>query len=193
MELDRYELTWYMYEICMHGMGADIEYERFNSVLTNNETRQTRLVWFHLTSFLSHTAMISKYVSPVSNKNVAVARSHALSALLGVTSGSDVLPRHARDNIEHFDERIDNWVSGDNKNLIEAVLPDRDSYNFMRVSEKSVKRVLILNELVFVSEKNDGSKFELRLQPLHEEVQRITAKAQEWIVASSPYNFIYPR
>lgn len=192
MELDGYELTWYMHEICMHGMGADIEYEQLNAALKNGQTRQTRLVWFHLTSFLSHAAMISKYLSPISRNEVAVARKHALMALLGVTSGSDVMSRDTRDNIEHFDERIDNWVGGESKNLLETVLPDRDSYNFMRVSEKRVKRVLILDELVFVSEKKDASKFDLSLRPLHEEVQRIAAEAQKWITASSPYHFIYP-
>ena len=103
------------------------------------------------------------------------------------------MPRDTRDNVEHFDERIDNWVGGENQNLLEIVLPGRDGYNFMHVSEKRVKRVLILNELVFVSEKKDGSKFDLSLRPLHEEVQRIAAEAEKWIAENSPYHLIYPR
>jgi len=137
--------------------------------------------------------MISKYLSPISNNEISVARKNALRELLGVSSESEVLPRDTRDNVEHFDERIDNWVGSENQNLLEIVLPDRDGYDYMRVPEKRVRRVLILDELVFVSEKKDGSKFDLSLRPLHEEVQRIAAEAAKWITESSPYHFIYPR
>lgn len=193
IELGGYALTWYMQEICMHGLGAQTEYDQLNAALNDDRTRQTRLVWFHLTSFLSHSAMISKYLSPISNNEISVARKNALRELLGVSSESEVLPRDTRDNVEHFDERIDNWVGSENQNLLEIVLPDRDGYDYMRVPEKRVRRVLILDELVFVSEKKDGSKFDLSLRPLHEEVQRIAAEAAKWITESSPYHFIYPR
>lgn len=192
-KLDRYELTWYMHEIGMHGLGACIEYNQLIAALDDHETCQTRLVWFHLTSFLSHSAMISKYLSPISKNEVAIARKKALRELLGVGIDSEVLPRDTRDNIEHFDERVDNWVGGNNQNILEIVLPDRAGYDYMRVAEKRVKRVLILDELIFVSEKQDSAQFELSLRPLHEEVERIGAEADKWIAASSPYHFIFPR
>ncbi len=192
MELDGYALTWYMHEICMHGLGAKIEYEKLNAALENDETHQTRLVWFHLTSLLSHSGMISKYLSPISKSVVAVARKNSLRGILGVGADSEVLPRDARDNVEHFDERMDNWVGGENQNFLEIVLADRAGFNFMRVSEKRVKRVLIFDELVFVSEKKDGSQFELSLRPLHDEVQRIAREASRWVAENSPYHFIYP-
>jgi hypothetical protein len=84
-------------------------------------------------------------------------------------------------------------VGGNNQNILEIVLPDRAGYDYMRVAEKRVKRVLILDELIFVSEKQDGVQFELSLRPLHEEVERIGAEADKWIAASSPYHFIFPR
>lgn len=191
-KLDGFELTWYMQEICMHGLGARIEYNRLVSALENPETVQTRLVWFHLTSFLSHTAMISKYLLPISKSEVATARKNALRELLEIAADSEVLPRDTRDNVEHFDERIDNWVGGENKNILEIVLPDRAGYEFMRVAEKRVKRILILDELLFISEKRDETKFELALRPLHEEVSRIGSEAEKWITANSPYHFIFP-
>ena len=63
--MNDYELTWYMQEISMHGLGAEIDFKHFLQAVKNEETRQTRTVWFHLTSFLSHAAMISKLVSPI--------------------------------------------------------------------------------------------------------------------------------
>lgn len=88
----------------MHGLGAQTEYDQLNAALNDDRTRQTRLVWFHLTSFLSHSAMISKYLSPIANNEISIARKSALRELLGVSSESEVLPRDTRDNVEHFDE-----------------------------------------------------------------------------------------
>lgn len=192
-ELDGFELTWYMQEICMHGLGARLEYSHLLSALGDPDIRQTRLVWFHLTSFLSHAAMISKYLSPISNNAVAAARKIALREILEITGDSEVLPRDARDNVEHFDERIDNWVGSENKNILEIVLPNRAGYQFMRVDEKRVKRVLILDELVFVSENRKETKFELLLHPLHQEINRIDSAAEKWITENSPYHFVFPR
>lgn len=47
----------------------------------------------------------------------------------------------------------------------------------MQVAEKRVKRVLILDELIFVSEKKNETKFELPLHPLHQEINRIDSAA----------------
>ena len=137
-ELNGFELTWYMQEICMHGLGARLEYSRLLSALGNPDARQTRIVWFHLASFLSHAAMISKYLSPVSKNNVATERKKALREILEITDDSEVLPRDARDNVEHFDERIDNWVGSEKQNILEIVLPNRDGYQFMRVDERNL-------------------------------------------------------
>ena len=110
-----------------------------------------------------------------------------------VGDDSDVLPREARDNIEHFDERLDNWVVEDNQTILEMVLPDQTGYDFLRIGEKRVKRVLIQDEMIFISEKKDKSQFRLCLQPLHEEVIRIGREAEIWINNKSPYHFVFPR
>jgi hypothetical protein len=192
-KFDDYKITWYMHEICMHSLGAKIEFDQLISTLTDPGTRQTRLVWFHLTSFLSHSAMISKYLSPISKNEVAVLRKKMLRVHLGVDDDSDVLPRATRDNIEHFDERLDNWVDGDNQEILEIVLLDRVCYDHLRVSDKRVKRVLILDGMVFISENKDRSKFHLCLHSLHDEVIRIGDEAEKWINGKSPYHFVFPR
>src|SRR5690606_9733225 len=158
--------------------------------LSNPETSQTRLVWFHLSSFLSHAAMVSKYLDPIRPNPLKRERMNALREKLNVTDQSNVLPRDARDNVEHFDERIDNWV-GSEAAIIEAVLDDRAGYDYLRVPQKRVKRVLIQKGMIFVSEKRDQTKFELELEPLHVEIKRIGDAAQQWIERNSPYHFIY--
>ena len=187
--MNDYELTWYMQEISMHSLGAEIDFKHFLQTVKNEETRQTRTVWFHLTSFLSHAAMISKLVSPISPRGVKIERMNLLQEALNIESNSEVLPRNARDNVEHFDERIDNWIGADSSTLLEVVFPNRAGYDFMNVDEKRVKRILLLDELIFISETRNADKFELKLQPLFDEVKRIGDEAEAWIESTSPYNF----
>lgn len=191
--MNDYELTWYMQEISMHGLGAEIDFKHFLQAVKNEETRQTRTVWFHLTSFLSHAAMISKLVSPISPRGVKIERMNLLQEALNIESNSEILPRNARDNVEHFDERIDNWIGADSSTLLEVVFPNRTGYDFMNVDEKRVKRILLLDELIFISETRNADKFELKLQPLFDEVKRIGDEAEAWIESTSPYNFICPQ
>ena len=190
--MNDYELTWYMQELGMHGLGASIDFSNLLQALENPNTRQTRIVWFHLTSFLAHAAMVSKYVSPINPTGIKKKRMDLLRVTLNVADDSDVLPRDTRDNIEHFDERIDNWVGSDGR-ILEVVLANRSGYDFLRPDEKQIKRVLLQEELIFISEKRDGNKFELELRPLFEEVKRIGNEAEEWIKNSSPYHFVYPQ
>jgi hypothetical protein len=185
------ELTWYMQEIAMHGLGAEIQFVNFIQHLENEETRQTRLVWSYLFSFLSHAAMISKFASPISPSGVKRLRMDAVRTALGIAHDSEVLSRIARDNIEHFDERIDNWV-GTNPSYLEAVFLDKATAIRLMSGGMRIKRVLALNELTFFSENRDGSRFELELEPLLEEVKRIAGKSVEWLENSSPYMFIFP-
>lgn len=181
-----------MQEISMHGLGAEIDFQQLIEALNNAETRQTRFVWFYLSSFLSHAAMVSKYLDPIRPNALKRERMNALRDKLNVTEQSNVLPRDARDNVEHFDERIDNWVGSD-ATILEIVLDNRAGYDYLRIPEKRVKRVLIQEGLVFVSEKRDQTKFELELAPLYEEIKRIGEAAQQWIDQESPYNFIFPQ
>ena len=190
-DMNDLELTWYMQEISMHGLGAEIDFQNLIETLNNPEARQTRFVWFHLSSFLSHAAMVSKYLDPISPNTLKRERMNVLRERLNVTEQSKALPRDARDNVEHFDERIDNWVGGDAA-ILELVLDNRAAYDYLRVPRKRVKRILIQEDLVFVSEKRDCTKFELELAPLYEELKRIGEAAQQWIDRGSPCSFIYP-
>lgn len=193
IELNGHHLTWYMHEISMHCLGANLAYRELRLILEDVQTRQSRLVWFQLTSFLHHAAMVSKFLAPIKSNAVASVRGTALRKFLDIEPSSEVLSRDARDNIEHFDERIDRWVSDSTPSILESVLDNRSACDYLRVSEKRVKRVLIANEMVFVSENRDGSKFEVRLQSVFEELQRICTAVERWIDQSSPYTFIFPK
>lgn len=176
----------------MHVLGADIAYQGLLATLANHESRQTRIVWFQLTSFLHHASMISKFVDPISTREVATARGKALQQALDVKEGSEVLPRRARDNIEHFDERIDRWLTNEERrSVMEIVVPTREGYDFLDIANKRVKRVLVADSLTFVSEAKDGTKFELSLEPIYKEIERIGRAAESWL-GGAPYGKIAP-
>lgn len=44
IQIDEYEITWYMHEICMHSLGAEREYFHLEAALQDDRTRQTRIV-----------------------------------------------------------------------------------------------------------------------------------------------------
>lgn len=190
--MDDHELTWYMHELIMHGLGVSRDFQQLQTTLADPETRQTRIVWFHLTGFLSHAAMISKYLSPINARGVKRARISALRDKLGVDDSSDILPRNARDNIEHFDERIDNWVGQEGQTILEIVLDDRSDYQYLGADQSRIKRLLIKKEMIFISENRDGRRLEVDLNPIAEEALRIFHQAQQWVEDESPYHFIYP-
>ncbi len=139
LEINDFELTWYMQEICMHCSGACMGYISLIDLLNDPKTIQSRITWFQLTSFLSHAAMISKYLSPISKGHVAIMRKDLLRKTLEIPENSEVLSRDARDNIEHFDERIDNWVGSGHGKILEIVLLDRDTFMHLRGNENKIK------------------------------------------------------
>lgn len=191
--MDNYEITWYMHELAMHSWGVDREFRALEAAIADSYTVQTRIVWFHLTSFLSHASMISKYLDPIRKNKIQKQRMDVLRKKLGVDRHCHILSRDARDNVEHFDERIDNWVGQGKQAVLEVVLPDRAGYDFLAADGKRIKRVLLAAEMVFVSEKRDGCKLEFKLRPLAADAKKIGDNATRWIVDESPYHFIFPQ
>src|SRR5690625_1457182 len=155
--MDDFEITWYMQELSMHSLGVEHEFRNMLQVASNPETRQQRLVWFHLTSCLAHAAMMSKYLSPVRPQGVSHERKRTLRRVLEVADDSEILSRKARDNIEHFDERVDNWVGNDCGGILELVLPNRGCYEVIVGVNKWIKRTLLPIEVTFIKKKRDGS------------------------------------
>lgn len=190
--MDNHQLHWYIEEILIHAIAAHGEYSRLCELIADPETVQTRFVWLHLISFLSHAAMISKYLDPIRPKEVAAERMNRLRAELDVNEKSNLLARSARDNVEHFDERIDSWVERGAGAILEMVVPNRAGFEFIGRPENSIKRLLIAEERVFVSEQRDGSRLEFPLDPIANELVAIGQNANRWIETKSPYHFIYP-
>lgn len=184
------QLTHYIHEIIMHCFGTEKSFDEFNKLINHPEYKQTRYVWFALNSFLSHSAMVSKYLYPPNKLNFE--RGIKLREILELVESSELISREARNNIEHFDERIDNWARLDTNCILEIVLENRKAYEFIKGKKKRIKRLLLKEELIFISENKNSSQLELELNPVHKELLKINKKAIEWLEKFSPYSFIYP-
>jgi hypothetical protein len=69
-----------------------------------------RRIWFNLQAFLGFAANVSKLLWPVRAKSKL--RGEELRALLKVDDTSPLRSRDARNDLEHFDERMDDWAAG---------------------------------------------------------------------------------
>jgi hypothetical protein len=186
--MDKYHLHWYTDEIQTHAASALASYGLLCDLLANKATHQRRDIWFALVSFLTHAAMISKFLDPI--KASAKKRGVELRAHLGVPNESAILPRAARDNLEHFDERIDGWVERNEQRVLEMVFQDREGFKFLRHQSRAIRRVLIADEMVFISEDRNGAPVEMPLVPIYEGIQQLNATCLHKLATESPYNYM---
>lgn len=186
--MDKYHLHWYTDEIQTHAASAIASYRLVCNLSANPETRQRRNVWFALVSFLTHAAMISKFLDPINAS--AKERGVELRAHLGVPNDSAILPRAARDNLEHFDERIDGWVERNEQRVLEMVFQDREGLEFLSDQPHAIRRVLIADEMVFISEDRNGKPVEMPLVPIYEAIQRLNDTCLHKLATESPYTYM---
>lgn len=163
-----------------------------SSLLEDPKSRQTRFVWAHIHSFLAHTAMVSKMVaSPNEKSDTAKARCRELQSALAIDQSSPILDRKARNNVEHLDERLEQWLNDTSEKLLEAVFPDRASFNFLSGSWH-VRRVLIHDKMIFITQGQQGIE-ETELRSLADEVQAIRGRAEAYLSGDTSVHRICPR
>jgi hypothetical protein len=84
--------------------------ERAFANLDAKAVSNTDVVFSSIHSFLSHSAMVSKLLR--ARDEVAT-----IGDVLGISSSSDIHNRTFRNHLEHYDERLKNWIQekGTNK------------------------------------------------------------------------------
>ena len=188
--MDKYHLHWFTDEISIHTSSASASFLQLQNLLGRQETFQSREVWFVLVAFLTHAAMISKFFDPINPDKIKVARGATLRKYLQVDDNSPIFQRFARDNLEHFDERIDRWVSTKKTIVLEMVFHDREGYDYIANRDCAIRRVLIANEMVFVSEDRKGKVVELQLTPIYTAIQSLKEVCTVKLQTESPYNYM---
>jgi hypothetical protein len=185
------QLHCYTDEVWLHSIIALNEFEAMRDMLSEPDYRQHRGVWVRLQAFLSHAGMVSKLFSPPTDYALSKARGERLSQHLNVTSLSPLMDRTARNAIEHLDERMDNWLKNGKSGFLECVFLDRAGFDFLDKSRWSVRRVLLLEEMVFITEGKNHQQ-EMALMPLRDELERIVRECESRLKSDDPYSYVHP-
>lgn len=187
--MDKYHLHWFTDEIYLHSSSAIASYQHLQHLLGDSKTCQSRDIWFVLLSFLTHAAMVSKFLDPVGSDKDKKERGEILRGYLGVPSDSPILPRDARNNLEHIDERIDRWAQRGDTKIMEMVFDDRAGFDYIYENGGAIRRVLIAEEMIFISEDHEGHRTETALRPVFDSLSKLHSECAEKLRTDSPYHY----
>ena len=187
--MNREQRFWYFDELVTQGIAAKISFENVERYLANEATKQSLLVWSSISAFLAHTAAISKILFP--SRDGGMERAAELLELLNQPQLAHLRDRSGRDNVEHMDERIDNWAARDANYVVSMVIPDRAGYEYLCTPDKAVRRVLIEEGLVYVSEDRRGRRVETHLRDLLQDAEMVRETSLQRMLEDPPYQFLF--
>ena len=185
------QLHIYTEETYIHTQLSLLNYQAFRNIVDNPDTRQCRVAWMYLQSFLSHFGMVSKLLFAPSGKKRARKRAKELRDHLETDETSDLNNRYARNAVEHLDERMDNWLDAEHKGILECIFEDEKDYAYLSKERWIVRRVFILSESLFVTEERGGPK-QMKIQPLIDELTRLNSLCFRKLGDENPYFIIQP-
>lgn len=159
-------------EITYQSMMADGHFDTFTHYIQSSKERQNRLVWAHLQSFLMHCGMVSKFAKPPRGNEFSTQRGQAVCDLFELADESPIFDRSARNNLEHFDERLDDWLQTTSQAILEIVLPTEAGFEYIK-DGKFIRRVFIIETMTYVSQGREDQIERTDLQALHDEIIRI--------------------
>jgi hypothetical protein len=131
----------------------------------------TDLVFSSIHSFLSHCAMVSKMLAAKDEDDPAMSIGH----ILGISNTSLIHERQFRNNLEHYDERLKEWIRQHGVNSIIG------TYNI------GLRKMIQVPNMVFVSHYDPYTKMftfvneDFDLGALFNEVSRIKCLTDEWV------------
>lgn len=180
---------WYLDELVTQSLSAVTSFHLLLRHLANPETKQTIFIWTDVSAFLGHAGIISKILFP--SRPISQERANELKDVLRLPTLPCLADRAGRDNIEHIDERIDNWAAKDSGSLISMVFDGRGGYDYICTPEKSIRRALIQDELIYINESLRGLRVETSLQGLLAEIELVRDRAFTAVQANPSYHVLF--
>ena len=197
-DIDPRSLNLLVEEVMVHSNLALASYAELSCLISDEETKQDRYCWAMIQSFLGHAAMVSKFVDPPRRTPASLARSTAIKSSLDISETSCVLDRTARNNVEHLDERLDDWIEAGPNGMLEIVLDDRDAFEYLSESRPMtggapffIKRVYIIEDGAFITQGRNGV-VEIKLGEMRDALHDIATKARVFLSEDSSITRIYP-
>ena len=178
---------WYLDEIVNQAIAASVAFSEIERRVQDPQTRQTLLVWTSISSFLAHAGVVSKILFPSGSQT----RANELKQTIQIESLPNLMCRAGRDNIEHIDERIDFWASVDRGKMVTMVFDDRKGLERLCDDQTAVRRALIADEMVYVSEGRRGERAETSLVALRDELEGVKDASVRAMSVDPPYHFVF--
>lgn len=161
---------------CLLAMSS---FEQMMDLLNDPTTKQHKEVWKYLQAFLAHSGilgcLIFKHGNPAKTKLVT----DYLKGELDIHEDSPIKDRDGRNSLEHI-EAFEIYAANrkDSKGIMQMVFDNRKGLEFIRPKNWYIKRGLILNEMVFIFQKQETTK-ELALLPIIDEVRRVFSESEK--------------
>jgi hypothetical protein len=107
-----YHQIFYIRAIKFAAERAYLAFARFNNALAGTNKNQQEIV-FSIQEALGHCAAVSRFFWPSAKDPLAIARANNLKKTFNIIDGNPLQSRAIRNRVEHFDERLDEFLSYD--------------------------------------------------------------------------------
>jgi hypothetical protein len=160
----------YLHELITQCENAVAAVQRMNALLASQQNVAAEF-FREASDFLQHTSAASRLLWPPGSSDKvrrerANARGDQLRASLGIDGDHVLRSRRLRDHLEHYDERIDEWVeTSANKNIVDNMIGPRSviggdavkDTDIMRLYDPSTKKFIFRGEAFDVQELVNGT------------------------------------
>lgn len=115
--------------------------EEMNRLLQTQNPQESANFFRAAHDFVGHASHVSRMLWPSSRKRGAKERGYALRSSLGVDDSDPLSRRGLRNNLEHFDERLDDWVEqSPNRIYIDNIIGPPEAIGGSAVRDKDILR-----------------------------------------------------
>jgi hypothetical protein len=144
-----------VFEVAMKLLNADLAAMDGLSLDDVPEWRRSfTSAWIHIQAILTAAAALSRFFWPRRGTKRPAPRHEELREEFGLTGESILADRTVRDSFEHFDERIDRFLTGDEARFrASLIIGKRESWDgdgmvLVRLFDPESREVYILGEVI---------------------------------------------
>lgn len=164
--------AFYVHAILYASGRADASFARFRTALQTEANPAEVVACVH--EALGHAAALSRFFFPADKGPLARARAAKLRRQFAVSNSSPLIDRELRNALEHFDERLDEYLLGDIVGHIfpgpmmdDAELADKPGDHIFRLVDP-VKEIFVL-----LGQKHDFGAVRVEVQRIAELARQI--------------------
>lgn len=164
--MDSFVVAVYLKELRIHCMAAIDQYEMIMRH-ADNEHIDVEKIFSFIEDFALRAGNASKILWPQRDRGLTKMRGETLRQLIGVDRSHSLYSRDLRNHIEHWDERLDVWVSNNKNNVFvdkiigppgEVMSSDGSALLALRQFDPSNGAIYFAGEIFNINKIADGCK-----------------------------------